>query len=58
LDGQMAWDAIALLRRHLRRQVVVLPEHMRATGHTRAAKDGEEQGQPYSTRAHGTLTNV
>ena len=27
LDGQMPRNALALLRRHLRRQIVVLPEH-------------------------------
>ena len=35
---------VSLLRRDLRREVVVLPEHVRAVGHARA-KDAEQQGR-------------
>ena len=40
LDGESARHAVALLRRDLRTEIVVLPEHVRAAGHT-GAEDAE-----------------
>ena len=48
LDGESPRHPVALLRRDLGREIVVLPEHVRAAGHT-GAEDAEKQPEPYST---------